>query len=512
MTRYKGVERSWLDHVLGNKNSKWIIDVKILDDEQTLIDNKSDHLALYSQIKIKVDKNHNNRRVNFKKTIDKSEIRCRWNLEKFKDIFAHEFAKYETEVDFYIDVLTKASTKASVSNAIHEIYIFIHKSLNECAKIASKETHKLVLNNVIKIEAWWTPELKSLNSECKRYFALYRRHGDQKYRIQADITQKRFRLQHRIELNKHEFKDKIRLDRLKNMDINKFWKKVKNKLQKRLKVQVNIDTLKTEFEKIFNEKLVQSSTMVEETAVNNFKSENEHKIFSDLVVDEDMIANVIKDLKNNKAIGNMQSSNEMFKHNRSKNLNKLLALFFTKVLQYGTLPENFNISIIKPLVKDGLKSHSDQNNIRPISVSDTISTILEKILLIHINGMHINNKKQFGFKINSSCQHALFVFNEALNSNRRKKRKTFVCAIDASKAFDKVNRVKLWYKLLGRVEPYVIRILMEYYNNSLAYVVNDEEISEIFTTTIGVKQGGCLSPRLFTIYIEDVIQQIEALD
>ncbi len=208
----------------------------------------------------------------------------------------------------------------------------------------------------------------------------------------------------------------------------------------------------------------------------------------------------------------MQSSNEMFKHNRSKNLNKLLALFFTKVLQYGTLPENFNISIIKPLVKDGLKSHSDQNNIRPISVSDTISTILEKILLIHINGMHINNKKQFGFKINSSCQHALFVFNEALNSNRRKKRKTFVCAIDASKAFDKVNRVKLWYKLLGRVEPYVIRILMEYYNNSLAYVVNDEEISEIFTTTIGVKQGGCLSPRLFTIYIEDVIQQIEALD
>ena len=46
----------------------------------------------------------------------------------------------------------------------------------------------------------------------------------------------------------------------------------------------------------------------------------------------------------------------------------------------------------------------------------------------------------------------------------------------------------------------------------MAYVINDNEISEMFKTTIGVKQGGCLSPRLFTLYVEDVIPIIESLN
>lgn len=126
--------------------------------------------------------------------------------------------------------------------------------------------------------------------------------------------------------------------------------------------------------------------------------------------------------------------------------------------------------------------------------------------------MHKNNKKQFGFKENSSCQHALFALNEALNANYRARNKTYVCAIDASKAFDKVNRQKLWCKLMTKIEPQIVRILMVYYSDSQAMVINDEDESDIFKTTIGVKQGGCLSPRLFTMYVEDVIEEIEKLN
>jgi hypothetical protein len=511
VTRHKGSEKSWLDHVLGKKCKNNIKQVKILDDEQSKIDNSSDHYAVSCKIRVQVDPNHNNNRINFKKIIDKKEVRCRWNLSKFKDIFANEFKKYEQEIEFWINKLDNAKTKSEVSNIVHEIYIFIHKSLNECAERASKEVNTLVLNNVIKIESWWTEELKHLNSEVRRYFSLYRRHGDVKYRIRSDTLQKKFRLLHRIELNKYEFRNTIKLDRLKNLNINKFWKKIKNKLQKKLKVQVNIETLKKEFEKIFNDKLVNSSSEKEQENVTKFENENKDKIFENVVVTEEMITKAISELNNNKSIGNMKSSNEMFKHNRSNSFIKLLSVVFTRIFQYGVLPDNFNISIIKPLIKDNLKDHSDQNNIRPISVSDTISTIFEKLMLLFINNMHVNHDKQFGFKANSSCQHALFVFNEILNSNKRKKKKTYVCAIDASKAFDKVNRIKLWNKLIGKIDPFLIRALMVYYGNSLAYVVNEEDISNIFKTTIGVKQGGCLSPRLFTIYIEDVIKEIENL-
>ena len=53
---------------------------------------------------------------------------------------------------------------------------------------------------------------------------------------------------------------------------------------------------------------------------------------------------------------------------------------------------------------------------------------------------------------------------------------------------------------------------MIYYGNSTANVINEAEVSSIFKTTIGVKQGGCMSPRLFTIYVEDVIPMIVLLD
>ncbi|CAF0788801.1 unnamed protein product [Brachionus calyciflorus] len=40
-------------------------------------------------------------------------------------------------------------------------------------------------------------------------------------------------------------------------------------------------------------------------------------------------------------------------------------------------------------------------------------------------------------------------------------------------------------------------------------VKNDNEFSNIFPTTLGVKQGGKLSPKLFSIYVNDLIEEIE---
>ena len=50
---------------------------------------------------------------------------------------------------------------------------------------------------------------------------------------------------------------------------------------------------------------------------------------------------------------------------------------------------------------------------------------------------------------------------------------------------------------------------MNYYDCSYAYAVNEDEMSSKFKTTIGVKQGGPLSAKLFAIYIEDLIKHVE---
>jgi hypothetical protein len=134
--------------------------------------------------------------------------------------------------------------------------------------------------------------------------------------------------------------------------------------------------------------------------IDDFNKQYENTKF-EYKLDESLMNSIIKELNNNKAIGINKCSNEMFKNANNINLLKLITNFFRKSICYGILPPNFNISIIKPLIKDGKKRSNDQNNIRPISISDTFCTIFEKLLLVDIGRMHVNNKKQFGFKENS---------------------------------------------------------------------------------------------------------------
>ncbi|CAF0820365.1 unnamed protein product [Brachionus calyciflorus] len=53
---------------------------------------------------------------------------------------------------------------------------------------------------------------------------------------------------------------------------------------------------------------------------------------------------------------------------------------------------------------------------------------------------------------------------------------------------------------------------MEYYKGSLMLVENDNEFSNIFKTTIGVRQGGKLSSKLFSLYINDLMEDVEKVD
>ncbi len=117
---------------------------------------------------------------------------------------------------------------------------------------------------------------------------------------------------------------------------------------------------------------------------------------------------------------------------------------------------------------------------------------------------HPNNDNQFGFKKSSSCSHAVFVLREALAYNKRLNKRTLICAIDASKAFDKVCRIILWSLLIGKIEPPLVRSLINYYDVSKAMTMVGNCQSSVFTTTIGVKQGGPLSPRLFSLYTENL--------
>ena len=71
--------------------------------------------------------------------------------------------------------------------------------------------------------------------------------------------------------------------------------------------------------------------------------------------------------------------------------------------------------------------------------------------------------------------------------------------MDASKAFDRVSRTKLWLTLFEMgIRPTLILALKSYYEQFFIIVNNGTNYAAPFATKYGVKQGGCMSPDMMT--------------
>ena len=64
-----------------------------------------------------------------------------------------------------------------------------------------------------------------------------------------------------------------------------------------------------------------------------------------------------------------------------KFLNSKVYFFFKYIFYHGVIPSKLNISHIIPIIKDKKKPNNSLNNLRPISISNTLAQIFERILL-----------------------------------------------------------------------------------------------------------------------------------
>jgi len=81
--------------------------------------------------------------------------------------------------------------------------------------------------------------------------------------------------------------------------------------------------------------------------------------------------------------------------------------------------------------------------------------------------------------------------------------------IDASKAFDKVLHNGIFLKLLQRGAPAVfVRLLKRWYSGLQFSVKWNNLLGETFCVACGVRQRGILSPYLFAIYVDELIEQL----
>ena len=87
----------------------------------------------------------------------------------------------------------------------------------------------------------------------------------------------------------------------------------------------------------------------------------------------------------------------------------------------------------------------------------------------------------------------------------------FVCFLDASKAFDRVNHNVLFGKLKRRGIPgFIVRLLAFWYTNQKMCIRWGNVYSNEFTVSNGVRQGGILSPMLFNVYVDDLSGELNS--
>ena len=117
---------------------------------------------------------------------------------------------------------------------------------------------------------------------------------------------------------------------------------------------------------------------------------------------------------------------------------------------------------------------------------------------------------QAGFRKKRSCIDNVYTLNVIVQGRLREGKKTYAFFLDVQKAYDTVWRNGLWVKLwdLG-VRGRMWRVIKRMYEASRSAVLLDGEKSASFSVEQGVAQGCSLSPILFSVFINDLLKEVE---
>ena len=219
-----------------------------------------------------------------------------------------------------------------------------------------------------------------------------------------------------------------------------------------------------------------------------------------------------KKLKKDKATGIDEISAEILLHSKNT-IESYLIKIFNKIFQTGYFPIYWGIATIVPLFKKGDRDLCD--NYRGISLLSITSKLFTSIINNRLYNWAEDNKKineeQAGFRKSYSTMDHIYTLH-CMASNclyGSKRSKLYVAFIDFQKAFDTINRDKLWeiLKKIG-VSTKMINILKAIYLHVKAIVRQGYENSDEINCPLGVRQGCLLSPLLFSLLVAEVAYQV----
>lgn len=241
------------------------------------------------------------------------------------------------------------------------------------------------------------------------------------------------------------------------------------------------------------------------TTASDYVSSNDWQFLNDNFFTVETVDLCLKKLGNNKAPGSNKITANFLKYAHPCVL-AIIAILFNILLYKGVVPEDFRIGVISAIPKfKSSKLHATAEEFRGISVNSIFSKLFEHCLLVHLSNIKTSDR-QFGFKKGVGCNHAIGKVRKIINYYVNRKSTVNVTIVDLKKAFDKVNIYGLLSLLQSHDVPSkIVKTLENWFSNCSAKVSWNAAFSELVDLSAGVRQGGILSPYLFTIYVDRLL-------
>ncbi|MCO5590480.1 hypothetical protein L7F22_044450 [Adiantum nelumboides] len=189
----------------------------------------------------------------------------------------------------------------------------------------------------------------------------------------------------------------------------------------------------------------------------------------------------------------------------------LIAHLFNRALVEG-FPDSWTEHTIVPIHKSG--DVMDPGTYRTIMIGPTLAklygAVLEEALSTLAETEGLRAPGQAGFRRSFSTIDHIFTLRCLIDQTRVKKRRLYCCFVDFRKAFDTVPRERLFRRLMDLgVGEEMIWGIYALYEHVSCRVRCPGGISDTLVSTIGVKQGCPLSPTLFGLYIDEIVDFIQ---
>ena len=403
----------------------------------------------------------------------------------------------------------------------------ISRYYDQLMDACEKSARQTIPNGKSKQKAGWNSYVRPYQEQAKFWFQIWHQNGRPKQGIVRDLmhsTKAEYkRLSKWVIRNQDKLQSEKMADALSNSSCRDFWDEVQRKKHGGRTVPASIegvhgdagicDMFAKKYDDLYNSVPFNVDEMDE--LCNHIDSLIDSKCRSNMCYSDHNVCvpdviKAVRQLKRGKgeAYEGVSSDHivnacfELFVH---------LSFLFNAMIVHQTAPSGMLISALVPIPKDKRKSLSMSDNYRSIALSSIVGKVLDKIILTkHLDVLSTSNL-QFGFKNGHSTTQCTFVLEEVINEYSNNDSLVYCVLLDASKAFDRLHYVKLFYLLLSKgFCPTLCKLLISMYTQQQLVVKWNGSVSTSLRCSNGVKQGGVLSPTLFCIYMDELISSLRS--